>query len=222
MAGLEEGRSRTMGMRAGTSLFCLDRLSYPLIFTIGIFFCDFPGRVVVKSPDSFFRSSVGLATSSEKFRSGGVACMQERYEDRDPDRPALGIQQPWVELILQGKKRLEVRSLPTRIRGRIYLYASKSESRFPEAVPYLNALRKKKPLSRSGNSVGHGQIVGSVELINCRLATEEDALFACVNEERLSGQYVWELAAPNRFHEPWPVTFLPYGLWFYPWKRKGE
>ena len=35
----------------------------------------------------------------------------------------LSIRQPYVELILRGKKRQEYRSRPTHIRGRVYLYA---------------------------------------------------------------------------------------------------
>ena len=38
----------------------------------------------------------------------------------DIDRRALGIKQPWVELILRGIKTLEIRSLATNVRGPIY------------------------------------------------------------------------------------------------------
>ena len=38
---------------------------------------------------------------------------------------AISIRQPYVELILQGKKKFEYRSQPTNIRERVYLYASK-------------------------------------------------------------------------------------------------
>lgn len=140
--------------------------------------------------------------------------MPETYPLRDKDRPALGIQQPWGELILQGKKRLEVRSLPTRIRGRIYLYASKKDSTLPEALPHLETA------SKQNRELGRGVIIGSVELIDCRPASPADAPAACVNADRLADQYVWELAHPLRFPDPWPVTFLPYGVWFYPWRRK--
>jgi len=140
--------------------------------------------------------------------------MHETYSERDRNRPALGIQQPWGDLILQGKKRLEVRSLPTRIRGRIYLYSSKKDSPLPEALPHLEAA------ARANRTLGRGVIIGSVELIDCRPALPADAPAACVNPERLADQYVWELAHPHTFPDPWPVTFLPYGVWFYPWRRK--
>ena len=37
---------------------------------------------------------------------------------------AITIRQPYVELILRGIKKVEHRSRPTDIRGRVYLYAS--------------------------------------------------------------------------------------------------
>ena len=40
---------------------------------------------------------------------------------------ALSVCQPFAEQILSGEKRIEYRSLPTNIRGRVYIYASKRE-----------------------------------------------------------------------------------------------
>jgi hypothetical protein len=37
---------------------------------------------------------------------------------------ALSIHQPYAELILRGKKKSEYRSMPTNIRGRVYIYAA--------------------------------------------------------------------------------------------------
>jgi hypothetical protein len=37
---------------------------------------------------------------------------------------AISIRQPYVEQILQGSKKREFRSRPTRIRERVYLYAA--------------------------------------------------------------------------------------------------
>ena len=38
--------------------------------------------------------------------------------------PALSLRQPWTEEVMRGKKKIEYRSIPTNIRGRVYLYAS--------------------------------------------------------------------------------------------------
>jgi len=38
---------------------------------------------------------------------------------------ALSIKQPWAELILQGKKKIEIRKWDTKFRGRFLIHASK-------------------------------------------------------------------------------------------------
>ena len=43
----------------------------------------------------------------------------------DPNLIALGIRQPWAELILRGVKTIEVRSRDTDVRGPIYIYATR-------------------------------------------------------------------------------------------------
>src|SRR5262245_38747374 len=91
-----------------------------------------------------------------------------------PDLLALGIQQPWAELILRGVKRIEVRRVPTRVRGPIYLYASKTFSRLHCAEVTLaeqQLERTKLPL---------GAVVGTVEIVNCRPSESADAVAACV------------------------------------------
>lgn len=135
---------------------------------------------------------------------------------RDLHRPALGIQQPWVELILRGIKTVEIRSQPTQIRGTIYLYASKRDSQLEcagEAIELHHVNAK---------ALGRGKILGTVELWNCRPATQNDAQAACVSSELLQDCYAWELRNPLRFVKPLEVTFLPYGVWFYPWRRKNR
>lgn len=39
---------------------------------------------------------------------------------------ALSIKQPWAELILQGKKKIEIRKWSTKFRGEFYIHASKN------------------------------------------------------------------------------------------------
>jgi hypothetical protein len=51
----------------------------------------------------------------------------------DKDMIALGIRQPWAELILREIKTIEVRSTETSIRGPIYIYASKKLADIPAA-----------------------------------------------------------------------------------------
>ncbi len=132
----------------------------------------------------------------------------------DIDRRALGIKQPWVELILRGIKTLEIRSLATNVRGPIYLYASRRQAAEPHA---RRAAEQHRVLP---DELITGMIVGSVHLIDCRPVTPRDASAACLPEEMLQTQYAWVLTHPQRFSQPRPVQFLPYGVWFYPYKRR--
>ncbi len=132
----------------------------------------------------------------------------------DRDRIALAIQQPWAELILRGIKTLEIRSQPARLRGTIYLYASKRPSPLPAAE--VAARRWKIEIA----SLPLGKLVGTIDLIDCRPSRPVDHQAACVPAELLNGQFVYQLDRPQRFAAPRLVRFLPYGVWFYPFKRR--
>lgn len=133
----------------------------------------------------------------------------------DMDRLALGIKQPWAELILQGVKTLEIRTRPTRVRGPIYLYTSQKLATETFATDALNRYRL------VADDMTKGMIVGSVNIVDCRPTNPEDALSACLPPELLDDRYAWVLEAPKRLLLPQPVRFLPYGVWFYPYKRRS-
>ena len=133
----------------------------------------------------------------------------------DPDLIALGIRQPWAELILRGIKTIEIRSQDTNIRGPIYLYVSRKISDHPAAAAAIEAHRldiAALPL---------GALVGTVEIHETRRAAPPDAAGACIPANSLEGSYGWRLCNPVRLPEPLPVRFLPYGVWFYPFKRRN-
>lgn len=133
----------------------------------------------------------------------------------DLNRLALGVQQPWAELILRGVKTLEIRRSHTRRTEVIYIYASQKFSRFPAARRAL----KRHQIER--DQLIYGRILGTVEIVDSRPATKDDAEAACVPAKLLAGCYAWELANPVRFERPLEVRYLPYGIWFYPFKRKS-
>jgi hypothetical protein len=133
----------------------------------------------------------------------------------DQELIALGIRQPWVELILSGVKTIEVRSLPTRVRGPIYLYASQKLADTPAA---------REASARHGlnaDALELGAIIGTVEIVECRPCRPDDAEAACVPIELLRGQNAWQLASPVRLKVPLKPRFLPYGVWFYPFRRRN-
>jgi len=134
----------------------------------------------------------------------------------DPAIIALGVRQPWAELIVRGIKTIEVRSQNTRARGTIYLYAAKKFSTLPAA---RGAVRQHQ-LDR--HALPAGLLVGSVEITRSRAATARDTRAACVPAALLAQQFAWELRNARRFETPIPVRFLPCGVWFYPFRRPGQ
>ena len=133
----------------------------------------------------------------------------------DPNIIALGIRQPWVELILRGIKTLEVRSFPTPKRGTIYLYASKT---------LADSEAAREAVETHGldiDTLPTGLLCGSVELTDSRPATDADAMSSCVPKSLLTNAFVWTLKDPRRFETPQTVRFLPYGIWFYPYRRRN-
>lgn len=134
----------------------------------------------------------------------------------DRSRVALGIQQPWAELILRGIKTIEVRSQATQVRGTIYLYTSKRTSTLEAAQ--VAAIEHDIDVT----ALPTGLLVGTIDLIDSRRCLPEDVRASCVPSELLVNHHAWLLANPQRFQQPVPVRFLPYGVWFYPFQRKGK
>ena len=131
------------------------------------------------------------------------------------DLIALGIRQPWVELILRGIKTIEVRSQETNVRGTIYLYASKKVS----DIPATQSAVKKYQLEL--DALPRGVLVGTVEIVDSRPCKAREAKAACLPKIALKSRIGWTLANPQRLLEPLNVRFLPYGIWFYPFKRRN-
>ena len=89
---------------------------------------------------------------------------------------AISIKQPFVELILAGKKRYEYRTVGTNIRERVYLYASAK----PRTEPRLW-----RAAGKTFNELATGLILGSVEIIDCRPHAVHGYRYFLVNPERL-------------------------------------
>lgn len=133
----------------------------------------------------------------------------------DRDRIALGVQQPWADLIVRRRKTIEVRSTNTRVRGQIYIYASRRQPGLPDA---------KKAATRFGLEIAtlpRGAIVGTAELVESRTAVARDARPACIRPGLLVGRFTWRFASAERFDETLAVRYLPCGIWFYPFRRKN-
>lgn len=108
-------------------------------------------------------------------------------------RLALSIRQPYAEQILRGVKTIEYRSRRTRIRDRVYVYASMKGA----------AACEFEALGVSPTSLPTGRIVGSVEIVACKRVG--------------ASTYHWLLAEPRRLSRPRRPTGKPQPVWFYPW-----
>lgn len=128
---------------------------------------------------------------------------------------ALGIRQPWAELILRGIKTIEVRSSHTRVRGPIYVYSSKKLADIPAAGKAVAEHRLDVA------ELPRGVLVGTIDIIDSRECRPADTTAACVPREVLKGRVGWHLANPQRLATPLGVRFLPYGVWFYPFHRRN-
>lgn len=104
---------------------------------------------------------------------------------------ALSIRQPYAEMIMRGEKRIEYRSRPTNIRGRVYIYASSTPG---DEDDFLRIKRKPGELPT-------GILVGSVEIFNCT---------------KKGNDYHWHLKNPKRLARPIRPENHPQPVWFNP------
>lgn len=94
----------------------------------------------------------------------------------------LSIKQPYASLIMAKRKRLEIRSWPTKHRGRFALCSCQVPDH--AAVDRLDCTG---PL---------GVVLGTVDLVACRPFVREDADLAMVAWS--PGLWAWELHQPRR------------------------
>jgi hypothetical protein len=108
---------------------------------------------------------------------------------------ALSIKQPAAEMILQGKKKVEYRTSLTRIRERVYIYASKKPRSGKDAAE-VKANPEKYSL---------GVLVGTVEITGCT---------------GKPGDYEWHLSKPERLSKPLEPENRPQPVWFHPFENE--
>ena len=95
----------------------------------------------------------------------------------DTKRIALNVRQPYAELIVSGKRRVEHRPRSTIKRERIYIFAS-------GALPDAKACAK---YGLDPDDCPRGVLIGTVEIVDC---------------EPGPAGYAWRLANPERLETP--------------------
>ena len=111
---------------------------------------------------------------------------------------AISIRQPYVEAILRGIKKAEYRSIATRIRERVYIYASLKDGDWDL---YGRRLRAEP------GSLPTGAILGTVEIVDCVWDDELDC-------------FAYVLKDPKRLARPLRATNQPQPIFWRPVFRK--
>ena len=106
---------------------------------------------------------------------------------------ALSVRQPFAEQIMQGTKKIEYRNMLTRIRGTVYIYASKT--------PKLEAYEKMKV---EPGTFPVSVLVGTVEIVDCKEGWRD---------------FHWLLANPKRLETLIVPEGHPQPVWFKPFKE---
>ena len=109
-----------------------------------------------------------------------------------------------------GIKKIEVRSLRTNIRERVWIYASLGKTH-PEQVD-----RVEKKYGLDVGILPRGVLVGTVELRDCRALDWNDSEAACFEIDDVDGLYAWCLARPERASKLLKPKKHPQPVWFKP------
>jgi hypothetical protein len=120
---------------------------------------------------------------------------------------ALSLKQPWAALLAAGRKTIEVRRWPTRMRGRILIHAARVPDERPEAW-------RQVPSELSAAAQLLGGIVGAGDLYGC-IAYRTSLAFAAAQSLHLNEPTWFE---PPRlygfqFRGLTQLPFRPYPGW---------
>lgn len=111
---------------------------------------------------------------------------------------ALSFRQPWAELVLQGKKTLDLRTWSTRYRGPLAIYASQTVEK-----------ERCQQYGIDSDRLTTGAVIGLVDLV--RVVELDESSYAARASEHLNGRqfhapmFAWELANPRPLVEPQPA-----------------
>lgn len=107
---------------------------------------------------------------------------------------ALSLKQPWAELVMQGKKKIEIRKWNTNFRGDFLIHASKS--------PDMDSMNR---FNFKMNELPVGKILGKAKLIDV-LSYKNNSEFEKDKDKHLAtpewGKFGFVLESVERFDKP--------------------
>ncbi len=108
----------------------------------------------------------------------------------------LSIKQPFADLIISGKKKIEIRSWKTNYRGELLIHASRTPDKYA-----LKRFRIKE------SNIGLGKIIGKVNLVDCKAYTNKRYFLRDRNLHLAEGYkadycYGFVLENPVKFKRP--------------------
>lgn len=106
-----------------------------------------------------------------------------------PTYKALSVRQPFAFLIVSGQKTIENRTWSTSHRGKLLIHASRNIAYFDQDAAWIKELGLSVPQIEQ---LPCGAIIGSVNLIDCRLGGP--------------GTWDWHLTNPRSLHRPIPYS----------------
>lgn len=135
---------------------------------------------------------------------------------------ALSFTQPWATLVVTGEKGVETRSWHTNYRGPIFVHASKGFPRWAKDLVTADVFEEslRRHGYRSAGMLPVGQIVGSVEIVNC-VPTREVVGKITKKEyefgDYAEGRFAWILSNWQALSTPVHCTGA-LGLWNVPFE----
>lgn len=109
---------------------------------------------------------------------------------------AISIRHPWIDLILDGRKTVELRGRATSHRGDLHLHASKVYGPAEKAAAERLGVPAPPPDKL-------GVVLGKVRLVECHKVRDED-WGAALAEPRPTKPYAWLLEKPKHV-KPFPA-----------------
>lgn len=112
----------------------------------------------------------------------------------------LSVKQPFADLIIAGKKRIEIRSWKTNYRGNFLIHASR--------IPDITALKR---FGIEKSDITLGKIIGKVDLVGCKKYENrrdflKDKNLHLAGSYKPSYRYGFILENPTRLKRPIPLN----------------